>query len=481
MGAKAGRANTEGNFNNFLGKSAGYNNTTGSNNNFLGISAGFNNTTGEYNNFFGYMAGSSNTTGSNNNFLGQNAGRSNSEGHYNNFLGSWAGYNNTTGYHNNFLGSRAGYNNTTGIHNNFFGYRAGYSNSEGSYNIGLGYMANISSDYPVGIGSEVTVIGANSLALGAQAQVGTDEEPSNYAIALGAGAQADCDNCLIIGGTQEQSRISVGIGTTTPNPNTSLELAENNKGLLINRMTTDQRNSFGDNLGSEESGMLVYDIEKQQLKSWNGSAWQNLGGENPELNLSENILSISGGNSVDLSGLQFNESSDVQDLTGATLNGMVLQIDIEGGASAQVDLTPILSEQQALIDQQQALIDEQQSLLLELAQRLDNLEEQVSQPTVGQSATFTQSQIVESVATIEQNSPNPSGEGTTIKYNIPHSIEKAELKILNNNGILIEQMAISNRGEGEIWLDLKNYAAGTYLYSLYTDGNLVETKRMVVY
>ena len=45
----------------------------------------------------------------------------------------------------------------------------------------------------------------------------------------------------------------VGINTTTPNPNSDLELASTNKGLLLNRVALNSTNS-----GVFNAGMLVY-------------------------------------------------------------------------------------------------------------------------------------------------------------------------------------------------------------------------------
>ncbi len=56
------------------------------------------------------------------------------------------------------------------------------------------------------------------------------------------------------------------------------------------------------------------------------------------LSLAGNTLSIADGNSVDLSGYV---STDDQNLTGATLTGNTLQIDIENGTSASVDLSAL--------------------------------------------------------------------------------------------------------------------------------------------
>jgi len=74
LGLNAGRSNTTGFFNLFVGQEAGRSNTTGSSNSFVGREAGLLNTTGSSNTFVGQAAGRDNTTGDHNVFIGVNAG-----------------------------------------------------------------------------------------------------------------------------------------------------------------------------------------------------------------------------------------------------------------------------------------------------------------------------------------------------------------------------------------------------------------------
>ncbi|MCO5726100.1 hypothetical protein, partial [Robiginitalea marina] len=58
--------------------------------------------------------------------------------------------------------------------------------------------------------------------------------------------------------------------------------------------------------------------------------------DDQNLTLSGNTLGIEDGNTVDLA--PYLDNTDDQNLTGATLTGTTLQIDIENGSSANVDL-----------------------------------------------------------------------------------------------------------------------------------------------
>ncbi len=81
-----------------------------------------------------------------------------------------------------------------------------------------------------------------------------------------------------------------------------------------------------------------------QIMQWNGTNWILVDGgalstDDQNLTLAGNTLSIEDGNNVDLSG--YLDNTDDQNLTGATLTGNTLQIDIENGSSASVDLSSI--------------------------------------------------------------------------------------------------------------------------------------------
>ena len=77
----------------------------------------------------------------------------------------------------------------------------------------------------------------------------------------------------------------IGIGTTTPDASSALEINSTNKGLLIPRMTTLERNA----IASPAVGLLVYDTDTKFIWSYNGSAWVKssggkfVDGDNPTL------------------------------------------------------------------------------------------------------------------------------------------------------------------------------------------------------
>ena len=116
----------------------------------------------------------------------------------------------------------------------------------------------------------------------------------------------------------------IGVGTTTLNANASLDLADVDKGLLINRVTTVERTTMtttpasGIALTTTDIGLLVYDTDIKGLFSWDGTQW--ITGSNTDaqdLTLTTNTLSLTNdGTTVDLS--EYLDNTDAQDLTLTT-------------------------------------------------------------------------------------------------------------------------------------------------------------------
>ena len=127
---------------------------------------------------------------------------------------------------------------------------------------------------------------------------------------------------------------TVGIGTWRPNSNASLHMNATDRGLLINRMTTDQRTTFGSSLDNEENGMMVYDNEENKLYLWNGTEWVT-DTDSQDLELTDNTLSLSNDNTtVDLA--KYLDNTDAQDLE---LSGNTLSLSND---ATSVDLSKYL-------------------------------------------------------------------------------------------------------------------------------------------
>jgi len=74
---------------------------------------------------------------------------------------------------------------------------------------------------------------------------------------------------------------TIGIGTTTPNPNAAIEISSvGDKGALLPRLNTLQRLGLANSLSFADNGLIVYDTDLNQICYWdsNLSDWQCLNG-----------------------------------------------------------------------------------------------------------------------------------------------------------------------------------------------------------
>ncbi len=79
-----------------------------------------------------------------------------------------------------------------------------------------------------------------------------------------------------------------------------------------------------------------------------------------------------------------------------------------------------------------------------------------------------------------QNAPNPFSTQTIIRFEIPETIQSAQLHICNMTGILLKTINISQRGAGNESINTNEFVAGMYLHSLVCDGKIVDTKQMLL-
>ena len=72
---------------------------------------------------------------------------------------------------------------------------------------------------------------------------------------------------------------SVGIGTTTPDPNAALDVqssASTPQGMYIPRLQAAARLSM--TLNTTHTGLLVYDLDSLNILQWDGTSWSVIGG-----------------------------------------------------------------------------------------------------------------------------------------------------------------------------------------------------------
>jgi len=116
----------------------------------------------------------------------------------------------------------------------------------------------------------------------------------------------------------------------------------------------------------------------------------------------------------------------------------------------------------------------------EQQKEIEDLKQLVSRLTGAQVSNASASNVVLSSNSLEQNTPNPVKTSAVIKYNIAAVNGNAQLKITDANGKLIKQVQLANAGAGSVNIDCSSLTAGTYYYSLISDGKMIDTKKMIV-
>lgn len=84
------------------------------------------------------------------------------------------------------------------------------------------------------------------------------------------------------------------------------------------------------------------------------------------------------------------------------------------------------------------------------------------------------------VTTLYQNTPNPFTESTLIQCDVAEAVVNADLYIYDMNGKQIDTYPIKERGATSITIEGHSLEAGMYLYALIADGQVIDTKRMIL-
>ena len=135
------------------------------------------------------------------------------------------------------------------------------------------------------------------------------------------------------------------------------------------------------------------------------------------------------------------------------------------------------------IQELQKQVQDQQEKISSQDKKIENLTALVDQ--LLQTRTSSTDNVIlknansTSKASLEQNAPNPFNQNTVINYYVPQSAGKASINITDINGRLIKTVTAA-KGNGKITIDKGQLNSGTYVYSLYIDGNAVSTKQMIL-
>ena len=119
----------------------------------------------------------------------------------------------------------------------------------------------------------------------------------------------------------------------------------------------------------------------------------------------------------------------------------------------------------------------------ELSAKNDDLQKQIDELkqmiVSNQSSANGQLSTVIVSASLSQNIPNPFNHITTINYTLPQQFSSAKIVVTDKSGKVLKEASLSN-SKGSIQLTASTLSSGTYQYSLYVDGRLIDTKQLVV-
>lgn len=110
------------------------------------------------------------------------------------------------------------------------------------------------------------------------------------------------------------AQVGVNQDNSPADPSAMLDVKSTDKGVLIPRMTTAERQG----ITGPARGLLVFDTTTNSFWFFNGSVWEEINTDDQTLSLIGSELSIEDGNSVDLSNIDLNLSGN--DLLTTPLN-----------------------------------------------------------------------------------------------------------------------------------------------------------------
>ena len=517
FGHNAGHdANASSYANAFFGLSSGKYNTSGLSNSFFGAFSGNANETGQHNTAMGYDALSFNRTGSRNVAIGSESLEKN-YGDKNTAVGAYAMTYNTTGDNNVAVGYAALYVNWTGIgntavgsgalyynessRNTATGRQSLYNNITGHSNTANGYhslQANTTGYYNVAIGAEAmyaNVDGTAGTATGYFALANNTSGPYNSA----SGFRALQYNTMGANNTAHGSKALYFI--TTGGNNTAL-------GSNAGPFTPDLSNTTA-------VGYLAIPTASNQVRIGN-AAVTSIGGQVEWTAFSDGRFKKD--IKEDVSGLDFikhlrpvsyvvdktevNKFLHLTDSASSQTETKVIPMRQTGFIAQEVDalvkktgyvfsgvdapknendpygiryaafvvpLVKAVQELSANVEEQKTLIEQQQKQIEVLLAGLNSKIEIENKEVSGASRAF-----------LLQNSPNPFTSETEIRMTLGETVGNATVMIYSLEGKEMKRIPVNDRGEVSVRISGNELPAGVYLYSLISDGKVVDTKRMIL-
>lgn len=146
-----------------------------------------------------------------------------------------------------------------------------------------------------------------------------------------------------------------------------------------------------------------------------------------------------------------------------------------------VTATQLLSDTglQTVNDREQKQINDLQQEINELKAVIQSMQKSSAGYNACAASSSSNNSIADGVS-LQQNTPNPFYQSTVIKYSLPARFSSARIIITNSSGNTVIQHNVSVQEQGLFTLNAGTLASGTYHYALVIDGNIVNTKTMML-
>ncbi|HWY98241.1 MAG TPA: tail fiber domain-containing protein [Bacteroidia bacterium] len=166
--------------------------------------------------------------------------------------------------------------------------------------------------------------------------------------------------------------------------------------------------------------------------------------------------------------------------------GNIIDSAVSFKAVNYTELVPILvkayQDQQQAASAQQKSIDSLRNVLNSMKQCIERLCANKAQRPSSDSSNNTQSVTLSSINSpvLYQNTPNPFTIGTKINYYLPEGTQGAMMLFYDMYGNKIKEVELRQNGFGTINVTPDNLKDGVYSYSLIINGQVIDTKKMVL-
>jgi len=360
------------------------------------------------------------------------------------------------GFANVGFGNQALSGNTTGNQNTAIGVSALSTNSTGNGNTGVGYQALQDIDQ----GEYLTAVGYRTFQTAGHFSNST---------ALGNEATIDASNEIILGNTSiEVIKAEVTGITALSDGRFKKNIKENVPGLGFIMLLKPVSYNYD-----------IHGINAHRLPNRIGTQGSN---ETLSLQSSKSEESaIAQKEKIVYTGFVAQDVESASNKAGYNFSGLYKPKNSKDtyGLNYTEFVVPLVKAVQELSGKNDSLIavvadlrDSLAALIVQMNDRLAKIEQ-----SMGLANT---SGVSLNSAKLFQNAPNPFNQSTHISYYIPQNSGNASITVTDINGRNIKTVPIAAMGNGQISLQTAHLTAGTYVYSLYIDGTLIDSKKMVL-